>query len=564
MEDINVSLQSLEEKCPGHVLSNISEYYHLMPLNMNIANVNSSLVNSLRRVMISEIPNVGFNVDSNNNPKENSVYIYKNTSALHNEFCTQRIAMIPICVYNSGDFNITSNWNDDICKREVVFSVRNNNKFYIDVKNELESGELPEAHTHSTRPSDIEKDLLCVSSKDLIYKKTTVYVEDGEEKIRLDVGDTSCFIVPDYIIDSLVGKDDNYKGYILLNKLKSGKNRNGESLKAVCVPQIGTGLDNALWSPCGTVAYKFVQDSPETIGLVFSEYIKSLQLERTDKNLAKYDDNEVQSIRESFNTLDAKRVYKRNLNGDASCINLNIETTGGMCPVQIFNYSLKVLKTKLIDIVSCCTVDVNEDGEIYYNLDGNKLELSRSISKMDALSIKILDEDHTCGNVISNYLQNLYFNDNSKYSNVIDFVSYKKSHPLENHIITTIKCKDHVNDVYIKEFFEKVDTTHLNKQFREIMAKVSNEYKFKSPVQFMTVFLFIQGIMNIIIDIDTIHSIWSKLSLTDGKKNISISSLLDGSNPKIKNSTFLTFLKNKNEDNNLFQTQHIDSINKLL
>ena len=70
MEDINVSLQSLEEKCPGHVLSNISEFYHLMPLNMNIANVNSSLVNSLRRVMISEIPNVGFNVDSNNKLKQ--------------------------------------------------------------------------------------------------------------------------------------------------------------------------------------------------------------------------------------------------------------------------------------------------------------------------------------------------------------------------------------------------------------------------------------------------------------------------------------------------------------
>ena len=130
-----------------------------------------------------------------------------------------------------------------------------------------------------------------------------------------------------------------------------------------------------------------------------------------------------------------------------------------------------MLKTKLIDIVSCCTVDVNEEGEIYYNLDGNKLELSRSISKMDALSIKILDEDHTCGNVISNYLQNLYFNDNSKYSNVIDFVSYKKSHPLENHIVFTIQGKG--NDTMDK-LIDKVIGPGCH-EIVKILNKISSE-----------------------------------------------------------------------------------------
>lgn len=65
-------------------------------LNVDIHGIDLSIVNSLRRIILSEIPNVAIPFDpiTNNNPHTE---IFKNTSALHNEALMQRISLIPVC-----------------------------------------------------------------------------------------------------------------------------------------------------------------------------------------------------------------------------------------------------------------------------------------------------------------------------------------------------------------------------------------------------------------------------------------------------------------------------------
>lgn len=67
----------------------------------DIENVDLSIVNGIRRTILSDIPNLGFRGESNphahsdedSNP---TVTIHKNTTPLHNEFMMHRISLIPI------------------------------------------------------------------------------------------------------------------------------------------------------------------------------------------------------------------------------------------------------------------------------------------------------------------------------------------------------------------------------------------------------------------------------------------------------------------------------------
>jgi DNA-directed RNA polymerase subunit L len=57
-------------------------------LSFVIKDIDLSIVNSLRRIILAEIPNVAVETD---------IKIHKNTGALHNEFLAHRISLIPMC-----------------------------------------------------------------------------------------------------------------------------------------------------------------------------------------------------------------------------------------------------------------------------------------------------------------------------------------------------------------------------------------------------------------------------------------------------------------------------------
>jgi DNA-directed RNA polymerase subunit L len=56
--------------------------------------LNKSVINSLRRVLLSSIPSVGFRTEM----KNTDIKIIKNTSPLHNEYILHRISMIPLYI----------------------------------------------------------------------------------------------------------------------------------------------------------------------------------------------------------------------------------------------------------------------------------------------------------------------------------------------------------------------------------------------------------------------------------------------------------------------------------
>lgn len=71
-------------------------------LKFDIHGVKMSLVNALRRIMISEVNTVAFETS---NFQESSVKIIENTSQFHNEFLLHRIGLIPINIPDTANFS---------------------------------------------------------------------------------------------------------------------------------------------------------------------------------------------------------------------------------------------------------------------------------------------------------------------------------------------------------------------------------------------------------------------------------------------------------------------------
>lgn len=64
---------------------------------VRITDVDVSVVNALRRIILSRIPNVGFAFDHTYHGSDPAVRIHTNDSPLHNEYMQHRISFVPIC-----------------------------------------------------------------------------------------------------------------------------------------------------------------------------------------------------------------------------------------------------------------------------------------------------------------------------------------------------------------------------------------------------------------------------------------------------------------------------------
>ena len=250
-------------------------------------------------------------------------------------------------------------------------------------------------------------------------------------------------------------------------------------------------------------------------------------MERINKGLSDFDEEEKAEIRKSYDFLDAKRVYLRDEKGNANSIQMKVESIGGMLPVQIVHNAINVLSWKLRDIISSCIAKHSQTG-LTYELLG-KIDISESPTKMDAYDIKINDEGHTIGNLVTKYLQDLYL------GNILDFVSYQKPHPLENSIIIRFKIVDNCNIIdfigWIKE-----NSSLINPRLTTLLTDLDlNKIKGDSnDKKFIVIFIFLQGLNAALHNLQFLNTSWQTLS--------------EPIIQKVKNNNFLSFAPDNEND----------------
>ena len=95
-------------------------------IEFKVKNIDTSILNSIRRVILSEIENVAFEFEpyKTENPDVN---IIKNTSPLHNEFIKHRLSLIPLC------FDVDEINDFDKNKYKFIIQKSNNTNSLLDV-----------------------------------------------------------------------------------------------------------------------------------------------------------------------------------------------------------------------------------------------------------------------------------------------------------------------------------------------------------------------------------------------------------------------------------------------
>jgi len=162
-------------------------------LSFIISNVHTSIVNSVRRILLSEIETYAFN----------EINIIKNTSILHDEFIKHRISLIPL------------NCDDNI---EIELKVQNNDPDILDVtSNDIK---IVQESMINDRRAEEQTTLGLPFVRDILL----IRLKNGEElsftaKTKLDIGQTHAkyqpvSIVAFKILKSVIHLNEKFLGYM--------------------------------------------------------------------------------------------------------------------------------------------------------------------------------------------------------------------------------------------------------------------------------------------------------------------------------------------------------------
>ena len=186
--------------------------------NFEFHNIPTALANSIRRIMLSEIPCIAFEnepenvfsfLNDINVPIPKSIHIIKNTSSLDNEYLSHRISLIPL----RFNYQIKSYFDNTLNSRRYFID---NDKLPTFILNLTNNKETIEKLTNGTYFTDNKQDYdsKVTINQNIINVTTNMFLlkdpKEGESTL-------------DYIDDPTTAQSKvlgNEKSYILLNKLK--------------------------------------------------------------------------------------------------------------------------------------------------------------------------------------------------------------------------------------------------------------------------------------------------------------------------------------------------------
>jgi|694.fasta_scaffold75620_5 DNA-directed RNA polymerase subunit L len=435
-------------------------------ISFELHNIPLPLANSLRRTFSSRIPTITFDDTWYDDEEKRSIVIHKNTSGLHNEFLSHRLALLPINM-NQESLTISTQFNKQSGKRIYQF------------KNEI----IP---------------IFELKQKNNILTKDRLD-KSGSGMLNITTYHMNIRNFPSYNIEEFFKPDPYTNEHILINKLKSNFNNEdeGEELDIVCIPTIGYGWQNARYDPTGTVTFGFQTDETR-VDDIFQQKLDYMNNERINKKLDTYSEEEVKQLRNSFNLLDKERVFKKNETGEPTIFEISIETIGFMRPTQILLSGLHILKLLLGDIKNSLEIAAIPD-ELTFNTN-SKLTFIKSPTYEHGWAIRIFDEDHTLGNLIGKYARSLF---NKTDDDLMKFISYKMEHPLINNIDIIIVPKL-IRNNYIEWIRNKYFSTNINDTFTKLNINFDfiNKLTDESLYQLVCVIVFINTINTILNDIN--------------------------------------------------------------
>ena len=397
------------------------EKNQMIDVSLQYKNFPVSLVNSIRRIILSEIPNAVFK----------KVTIMKNNTNCHNEFIKHRVSLIPI--FRNKNFKIKSYWNKQLQKRDYDFDEDAIVPLFTIQKQKAKSSHYNEFKIENILTSDFKID----------YKQNKNIPIQNYFKKDLYTGD-----------------------YIKIMLFKN----EGEQLELYSTPEVGFAYEHSGFSPIGNVAYHYEKESNVIVEEIKKKKFEQINQERKMKNLTLFEQNGDQhkQFNKSFDLLDADRIYKKNKNGECNVINMDIESIGVIEPLQALLDACYVLRLKVQDILDYSFLK-------YKLVNQFKLELKENTTKNET-KIILYNEDHTLGNLINEYFRFLTIDD---VDNILIYHNYKLVHPLEQIIEFNVKINENneeFSNLLVKEtIYEDEHQNKVTYIFVKTLEKIVND-----------------------------------------------------------------------------------------
>lgn len=264
-----------------------------------IKDVDVSILNSIRRVILAEIDNIAFEYKPYNTGEKQKIKILENTCPLHNEIIQQRLSMLPL--------NFKPN--------EILEFDENNYKFVLTKKNTTNS-------------------LMNVTTEDI------------------EIFDSNNKKYDDKFIRRIFPKNKYSGDYILITKLKPNLiNTNDGDI--INIEMTATKDKAQNYSGFGYVSqcvyYNIVDEKKAE-----KELKKRIEVFKKDNNPTK---DELDSFITDFNNLDKARYFYKNQFDEPNYFEFSIESECYTSPEYLFYKAITILDSKLQNLITNITDD---------------------------------------------------------------------------------------------------------------------------------------------------------------------------------------------------------------
>lgn len=333
--------------------------------------LDKSIVNSLRRTLLSEIPCVGFRVEEG---EHKDLIMETNNTSLHNEFLLHRMSMIPIYLDPS--------------------TYEHQYLFYLNVKHES-------AHPFRFVTTD---DIQVFPLKDGYEAGEDISLDDYDMKNPLSSLQHKDIFRP------YVFRGKEYP--ILLTELKA-TDTEGVSQELVCYgsPSISDGREHARWKCCSHAMYTFLPNE--------ELFMKVANDKAGIKKIL--DDDERATFIESLRVAESERYFYRDIFNEPNHYTFTLTSIHYLSSKDLFLVANEVMQDKL-ELIKQHFINLTTGGETTVIVEPHVNE--------NNYHFKICGQNDTLGNVLQSHIVNKY----TEKDSIIGFCGYKKSHPLEEYI----------------------------------------------------------------------------------------------------------------------------------
>ena len=379
----------------SYTIDNITNEYNGLKSNDYISlsirgtpenGLDKSIVNAIRRTIMTDIPIVAFRVE-----RENSDIVFEiNKSSLHNEYILDRLALIPLSI--------------DPEKYQ-----KNEYLFILNVKDEKD-----------------DKPIKQVTSNDFEIYKINADVKGRD----IDITELDNYtLLNQNLKDKILNPFKiNYSGkqnteYCIITELKSnnvsGDLYSDEELKLYGTPSISSAKENAAWSGVSHCIYTFHVDE--------ARLKKALEDKKSIENIT----SNIKEFEEEFIVNEGERYYYLDNMMQPYYYTFSIEKVGFYDPKTIFIKGCEYLLKRINEFKE--QIDI-------LNLPECRIKILNSETISGGFSLKVDGETDTLGSIIQSHIVRKYI-DVEREDSPIMFCGYKRIHPLEERIQFTIKMK---------------------------------------------------------------------------------------------------------------------------